>query len=392
MRIASEACVVGVGTSAFARDTGLTTTQMIAQALRAALEDAGLRHADVDGLFVNAGGDFDKMAELLGLRIGHANQFWTHGRMCAPTLQQAALNVVAGFADVIACVYAIDITERGGGFGGGRSHGHEEYREGGGAHGEMAHYGLTHPGSGAAMAWRRYCHLYGAHPEALAKVAVTTRAHARLNPQAVMRGPMTTDDYFNARWVVDPLRLFDCAVVNDGAVCVLVTRADRARDLRQKPVYLAGMQGLHAGRDEFVFAPPGLGIWQQPDAPGPRSDRRAFEMAGVGPEDIDGFYCLDSFSPLVVFALEEFGFCMPGEGAAWIEAGHGALGGKMPINTNGGHLSEGMLGGWAHQVEAVRQLRGQCGERQIADAKIVQFVMGQGVANIYSNEPLRSMK
>lgn len=386
--IRSKAALVGAGTSVFARDTGLTTTQMIAQALRAALDDCGLKKDDIDGLYVNAGGDFDKMAEQLGLNIGYAMQFWTHGRMCAPLLQQAALSVAAGLADYIACVYSIDITERGGGFGGGRSHGHEEYREGGGAHGEMAHYGLTHPGSGAAMAWQKYRHRYGATPEQLATVAVTTRAHARLNPLAVMQSPMSMDDYFSSRLVIEPLRLFDCAVVNDGAVCIIVTTAERARDLRKPAVYVAGMEGLHAGRDEFVFAPPGLGIWQQPETVNDKRSTRVYDRAGITRGDIDGFYCLDSFSPLVIFALEEFGFCKPGEGAAWIGEGHGKLGGKMPINTNGGHLSEGMLGGWAHQVEVVRQLRGECGPRQIADARVLQFSMGQGVSNIYSNEQL----
>ncbi len=384
----SKAAIAGVGTSQFARDTGLTTTQMISNALRAALDDSGLAIGDIDGLYVNAGGDFDKMAEQLGMKVGYAMQFWTHGRMCAPTLQQAALSVAAGLATHIACVYSIDISERGGGFGGGRSHGHEEYREGGGTHGEMAHYGLTHPGSGAAMAWQKYRHRYGATQEQLGAVATTTREHASLNPLALMQHTYTLEDYLASRFVIEPLRLLDCAVVNDGAVCVIVTTAERARDLRKKPVYIAGMDGLHAGRDEFVFAPPGLGIWQQPESSVAARPSRVYERAGVARADIDGFYCLDSFSPLVIFALEEFGFCKPGEAAPWVAEGNTRLGGKLPVNTNGGHLSEGMLGGWAHQVEIVRQLRGECGRRQITDARVLQFAMGQGVSNIYSNEKL----
>lgn len=306
--------------------------------------------------------------------------------MCTPIIHMAALTVAAGMARHVACVYAIDITERGGGFGGGRSHAHEEFREGGGTHGEMAYYGLTHPGSGAAMAWQKYRHRYGASDDVLATVATNTRAHACLNPGAVMRKPMTKADYFATPYVIEPLRLFDFAVVNDGAVCVIVSAAERSGDLRKPPVYIAGMQGLHAGRNEFVFAPPGLGVWQQPEEAAVRRSRQVYEMAGVSHDAIDAFYCLDSFSPLVVFCLEEFGFCKPGEGAGWIEAGNGRLGRKMPINTNGGHLSEGMLGGWGHHVEAVRQLRGECGERQVAKARVAQFAMGQGVSVIYSNE------
>lgn len=381
-----KAAVAGVGTTIFARDTGLNTIQMIAKALRSALDDCGLTFRDIDGLFVNAGGDFDKMAEQLGLKVDYAMQYWTHGRMCAPTLQQAALTVAAGLARTVACVYSIDISERGGGFGGGRSHGHEEYREGGGTHGEMAHYGLTHPGSGAAMAWRRYQQRYGATENHLAVVAKTTRDHASLNPNALMRDPYSIEDYLAARFVIEPLRLLDCAVVNDGAVCVIVTSAERAKDLRKKPVYIAGMDGLHAGRDEFVFAPPGMGVWQQPDSGAAGRALKVYERAGVSRSDLDGFYCLDSFSPLVIFALEEYGFCAPGDAADWVAEGHTRLGGTLPVNTNGGHLSEGMLGGWAHQVEIVRQLRGECGARQIADARVLQFGMGQGVTNIYSNE------
>jgi acetyl-CoA acetyltransferase len=382
----NKSAIVGVGKSEFSRDTGKGTVWQIAEALRAALEDSGLERRDIDALYVNGGGDFDKMAEQLGLQVTSANQFWLHGRMCASTLQTAALNVAAGLARHVACVYAIDISERGGGYGGGRSHAAEEFREGGGAHGEMACYGLTHPGSGAAMAWQRYKHVYGATDEALAHVAVASRSHACLNPSAMMRTPMTLNDYFASRLVIEPLRLFDFAVVNDGAVCIIVSSAERAQDCRKRPVYISGMQGLHAGREEFVFAPPGLGIWQQTATHNAARRQQAYEMAGVGHNDIDVFFCLDSFSPLVIFALEECGFCGPGEGADWVMAGNGHLDGRMPINTHGGHLSEGMLGSWSHQVEAVRQLRHECGERQVASARIAQFAMGQGVSMIYSNQ------
>ena len=384
--IGSRAAVVGVGKSRFARDTGKTTVSQLADALRAALDDSGLSHRDIDALYVNGGGDFDRTAEQLGLAVTSANQYWLHGRMSASTLTSAALAVASGMADHVACVYAIDISERGGGYGGGRSHGWEEFREGGGAHGEMACYGLTHPGSGAAMAWQKYKHRYGATDEQLAHVAVTTRAHAQLNPDAMMRTPMTMADYFASRLVIEPLRLFDFALVNDGAVCIIVSSAERARDCRKPPVYLAGMQGLHAGREEFVFGAPGLGVVQQTVGGVDVRRQRVYEMAGLARDDIDLFYCLDSFSPLVIFALEEFGFCAPGEGAAWVAAGNTARGGRMPVNTHGGHLSEGMLGSWSHHVEAVRQLRHECGERQVANARVAQFAMGQGASIVYSRE------
>ena len=382
-----KTAITGIGASAFLRDSGLGTTEMLAQALREALDDCGLRRDQVDGLAVNAGGDFDRLAEQLGLTVRHANQLWTHGRMCVPTISQAALTVAAGLADHVACLYAIDISERGGGFGGARSHGAEEFREGGGAHGELPHYGLTHPASGAAMAWQKYRHRYSAGDEQLSAVAVTQRAHAALNPAAIMRGPMTVADHLASRPVVAPLRLFDCAVVNDGAVCLIVTTTERARDLAKPPVLIAGMQGLHAGREEYVFGRPGLGVWQQTETREVRRDTQVFGMAGLGPGDIDGFYCHDSFSPLVIFGLEEFGFCAPGEAGRWIADGHGRLGGKMPVNTNGGHLSEAMMAGWGHQMEIVRQLRGAAGERQIEGAEALFYGVGQGAAMIYAKAP-----
>ncbi len=383
----NKTAIVGVGKSPFVRDSGKGTVWQIAQAMKIALDDCGLNHRDLDGLYVNGGGDFDKMAEQLGLEVTDSTQLWLHGRMSANTLQMAAHSVITGMAKYVACVYAIDISERGGGYGGGRSHAWEELREGGGAHGEMAHYGLTHPGSGAAMAWRRYMHLYGATAEHLGHVAVSARANARLNPEALMRSPMSMQDYLAARLVIEPLRLFDFAVVNDGAVCVIVSTAERAKDCRKPPVYIAGMEGLHAGRNEFVFAPPGLGVAQQSVTQPPQRRHLSRQMAGVTRDEIDLFYCLDSFSPLVLFALEEHGLCEPGQAADWFAQGHGRLGGSMPVNTHGGHLSEGMLGSWSHHVEAVRQLRHECGERQVPDVRVAQFALGQGASMIYTNQP-----
>ncbi|MBI4182806.1 MAG: thiolase family protein [Proteobacteria bacterium] len=380
----NKAAVCGIGLGPVAKDTGLGNTALIGAAVREALADCGLAKAKLDGLFVNAGVDVDRLAENLGLACRYANQAWTHGRLSGPIVQSAALACVAGLADYIACIYSIDISERGGGFGGGRSHAHEEGREGGGPHGEMPHYGLTHPGSGAAMAMRKYMARYGATAEQLGMVAVTQRAHAALNPAAMMKAPMTLADYLAARPVIEPLRLFDFCVVNDGAICVIVTTAERARDLRKPPVHIAGMQGLRAGREEFVFGRPGLGVWQQTEREDLPQVHPVFAMAGVERKDVDGLMIYDSFSPQVIFGLEEFGYVGPGEAAAWIASGNGRLDGRLPVNTHGGHLSEGMLAGWGHQLEAVRQLRGEAGARQIPDAEVIQYLMGTGVSIIYT--------
>jgi acetyl-CoA acetyltransferase len=201
------------------------------------------------------------------------------------------------------------------------------------------------------------------------------RNHARKNPRAIMREPLTLAEHQSSRIVIDPLRLFDCCLISDGAAVVLIARGDRARDLRQKPVRIVGMQGIRAGRDEFIFAPRALGINQQ-SARRPTArpvDLEAFAQAGIAREDVQGFYTYDAFSPLVLFALERFGYCEPGEAAAWVQDGRIELGGKLPVNTSGGLLSEAHVAGWNSICEMVRQLRGSAGASQIAGADVLQW-------------------
>jgi len=190
-----------------------------------------------------------------------------------------------------------------------------------------------------------------------------------------MREPLTLATHQSSRMVADPLRLFDCCLISDGAAVVLIARGDRARDLRQKPVRIVGMQGTRAGRDEFIFAPRALGINQQSArrAAARPVDLEAFAQAGVAREDVQGFYTYDAFSPLVLFALERFGYCGPGEAAAWVQDGRIELGGTLPINTSGGLLSEAHVAGWNSICEMVRQLRGEAGASQIAGAKVLQW-------------------
>ena len=187
--------------------------------------------------------------------------------------------------------------------------------------------------------------------------------------------------------VVAPLRLFDCCLVSDGAAVVLVTSAERARNLRKPPVYLSGMQGIRSGRDEFIFAPPGLVINQQ--APGrvtPKAaDAEAYRMAGIERDDIDGLYTYDAFTPLILFVLERFGFCRPGEAHEWVENGRIELGGDLPVNTSGGLLSEAHVSGWNSIAEMVRQLRREAGERQIDHARHLQWATVWGDSVILRN-------
>ncbi len=388
--IRNQVAIAGIGIGPFGRHMPESQLALGARAFKAALEDAGLERGDVDGLSIHLGWplgvDYDRVAEAFGLEIRYVNQTWLHGRFVTQALQHAALAVASGLADVVACVTAVSFTRERQILGGPGDH--EGMREEGGTHGEAPVYGLTAPAGGAALAMQRYMARYGATSEQLAAVPIALRKHALLNPLALMRKPLTLADHQSARMVVDPLRLFDCCLVSDGAAVVLVTTTERARDLRRKPVVITGMQGLRASRDEFIFAPPGLGINQQstrPMTPRP-ADLEVFRRAQVDPKDIAGFFTYDAFSPLVLFALERFGYCAAGEAADWAQGGRIELGGELPVNTSGGLLSEAHVGGWNSICEIVRQLRGDAGPRQIADARHLQWGTTWGDSIIFSKD------
>ena len=388
-----KAAIVGIGSSRFGRHLPESQLALAATAFKAALADAGLERSDIDGLSIHIGWplgvDYDQVAQAFGLEIGFVNQAWTHGRFVTASLQSAAMAVATGMAQVVACVNVLSFTRERDILGG--PHDVEGCRETGGTHAETPHYGLTAPAGGAALAMQRYMALYGATGAQLAAVPVALRAHARLNPDAVMQDPMSVADHQASRMVVDPLRLYDCCIVSDGAAVVLVTSAARARDLKQRPVLIAGMQGMRAGREEFIFAPPGLGINQQgtagpgrPDRPATR-DHAVYRAADIPREAIRGLYTYDAFSPLVLFVLERFGFCAPGEASAWVQEGRIGPGGALPVNSSGGLLSEAHVAGWNSLCEMVRQLRGEAGPRQIAAAHVLQWATVWGDSVILRN-------
>jgi len=389
LTIRDQTAIVGIGQSAYGRFLPDSQLKLGAKALRAALDDAGLARADVDGVAIHLGWplgvDYDRVAEAYGLDLRWVSQSWLHGRFVTSAIQQAAMAVACGLASVVACVTAISFTRERQILGGPGDA--EGTREDGGTHGESPPYGLTAPAGGAALAMQRYMALYGATSAELAAVPIAFRKHALKSPYAVMKKPLTFAEHQAARMVVDPLRLYDCCLITDGAAVVLVTSAERARDLKQPPVYLAGMQGLRSGRDEFIFAPRGLGLNQQPamrSQPDER-DLAVYRMAGIEHADVAGLYTYDAFSPLVLFVLERFGFCGPGEAAKWVQNGRIELDGKLPMNTSGGLLSEAHVGGWNSILEIVRQLRGAAGERQIPRARYLQWGTAWGDAVIFRN-------
>ncbi len=280
MQLSGNVAIVGIGQSEFGRFLPVSQLGLGAKALRAALADAELDRRDIDGLALHMGwplgADYDRMADVYGLEVDYVHQGWTHGRFITSALQHAAMAVACGMAKVIACITAISFTREMSILGGPGDP--EGMREQGATHAENPVYGLTSPAVGAAFAMQRYMAVYGATSAELATVPIALRKHALLSPYAVMKKPLTLAEYQASRMIVDPLHLFDCSLITDGAVVVLLTGAERARSMPKPPVYIAGMQGLRSGRSEFIFAPPGTRY--QPAAD------RAGDAAGARPRGV----------------------------------------------------------------------------------------------------------
>jgi acetyl-CoA acetyltransferase len=382
-----QTAIVGVGNSKFGRfPVSYSPLSMVVDAFRDALADSGLRKSDVDGIIINIGTplgvDYDQVAEGLGLDILMADETWTHGRQLAGVLAHAALAVDSGLANVVACVCAINWS-RGGTVGSPGQN--QDTREIGGAHFESPAYGMASPGGAFALATQTYFDRYGASGEDLARVAVTFRHHASLNPLAVRQDEITVADHQASKFICEPLRLLDYCQTTGGGCVILVARADMAGDCRKPPVYLSGFQGMRAGRKEATGARPGLGIHQQSLAepvPNPR-DLAIYQAAGIEQDAIDALFTYDAMSPAVWMALERFGFCPEGEAWQFTNDGHIALGGRLPMNTNGGLLSETHVSSWNHICEIVRQLRNECGPRQIENAEVIQWATNRGDSVIF---------
>jgi acetyl-CoA acetyltransferase len=375
VNLSGQAAILGVGASRFERRPDASVLSFAAAALEGALKDAALEKDHVDGLIVQIGSprgaDYDTVAEAFGLTPRFCGQTWGHGRFAANVLIQAAMAVATGMATRVACLMAMKNSDLGRIGEADNPFFHEQFRENGGPHGEEGHIGGASPVTGAALAFDLYCRRYGHDRELLSAIPTTFRAHAAMTDDAVYRTPMSLADYEASRLIVEPLRLLDCSPVGDGAVCVIVGGRETASSARA-PVWITGAQGLDAGRDRFIFAPVGLGVAQQSDRRLTRAQargRQVWAMAGAVPEDMDVLGLYDSFSPLPLYALEDFGFCGEGDALAWVQDGRIALGGERPCNTAGGQLSQAQMNGWGQIRELIHQLRHDAGQRQVKDAQ-----------------------
>jgi acetyl-CoA acetyltransferase len=384
-RLRGNAAIVSAGTSGFTMTVMKSTEGLVADSVKECLDGVPVTKGDVDGLIISMGYplgvNYDRTAEALGLAVPFVHETWAHGRFTNSGLQEGVMAINAGFASTVLLIAAGAWAKgrqrpRGGGGG-------EASRAAGGAHGEVPWVGLAGATGGAAMSMSRYFARYGGSSEDLGAIALAQRKHAELNPGAIMRKPISLQDYLDSPYIIEPLRRFDCSLVSEGAVCLLMTSAERARDLSDSPVYLTGTQTIRAGRNEHSFGLPGQGIFTM-DEYTYEADDTALSMAGVDLGDVDTIGIYDAFSVQTLVTLERMGFCKPGEGLSWIQDGRIELGGELPLNTSGGHLSEAHVGGWNQVVELVRQLQGRCGARQVHGAEVAMYAHSAGDATIFA--------
>ena len=330
-----------------------------AEAARNALADAGLKKDDVDAVFSAGLWMGSETAEYLGIRPRYVDGTQIGGCSFIAHVQHAMAAIAAGIVDVALVTHGESGASRVGmpGTRFGPDSTRLQFE---------APFGLAGPPTGYALAAARHMHEFGTTSEQLAELAVSTRKWAQLNPRAMMRDPLTVADVLASRMIAWPLHLLDCCLVTDAGGAVLVTSADRARDLAKKPVYVLGTG--EASTHVMVSQMPDYARWEAAEMSG----ARAFEMSGIEHADVDVAMFYDAFTIVPVMGLEALGFCKRGEGGAFVSGGRTAPGGAFPMNTNGGGLSythSGMYGMFT-LIEAVRQLRGECGPRQIADAAI----------------------
>ncbi|MBM4269813.1 MAG: lipid-transfer protein [Deltaproteobacteria bacterium] len=374
-----RAAIVGIGATEFSKESGRSEMQLAVEAIRAALDDAGLAPSDVDGMSVFTMENNPEIQVMRNLGFGDLRFFsrvhYGGGAACATTLQ-AAMAVATGVADVVVCYRAMN--ERSGRrFGAGVQDRAFAATAEGSSYSWYSPFGLTTPASWVAMFAQRYLHDYGATTEDFGRVAVADRKHAANNPKAwFYEQPITLEDHQKSRWIVEPLRLLDCCQESDGGQAIIVTRPDRARDLKQKPVLIrAAAQGAGAQqhmmtsyyRDDFTGLPE-MGVVA----------RELWSSSGIGPQDVQTAVLYDHFTPFVLVQLEEFGFCKRGEAKDFVRDGHLEMGGRLPTNTHGGQLGEAYIHGMNGVAEGVRQVRGTS-VNQVTGAEHVLVTAGTGV-------------
>lgn len=367
-----EAAIAGIGHTEFSKSSGRSELQLAAECSKAACDDAGIDPADIDGMltFTLDNSDDILLSRCLGVSdLAYTARLPGGGAASVATVQQAMALVNAGLCENVLIWRAMN--ER------------SQYRFGqpvdmetafapGGGTGSLhwcMPYGAQTPASWEALTAQRYMQKFGVTNEDFGRVSVVQRKHAATNPGSwFYNRPITLDDHQASKWVIEPvLRLFDCCQESDGGVALLVTSMDRARDLKQKPVHIAGAcQSIPREVEVISNYYHGADLARMPEAEG--TARRLFEQTGMSPDDMQLAMLYDAFTPQVFKQLEAFGFCGEGEGSDFVADGHIEHGGKLPVNTNGGLIGEAYIHGMNNITEAVRQIRGDAAN-QVDDAE-----------------------
>lgn len=365
MRLRDKVVISGVGETQYVRapGSGKTPIRLQMEAALAAIADAGLSPKDIDGLIPFAIGPL--VAEDFVTNFGIADLNFSAltpmgGASATASLQCAAAVIASGV-----CRHVLISLGRNG-YSGNRITSRIAQMPQFRVVGEFeVPSGAVAPAQFYAPMARRHMELYGTTSRQLAEIAVTMRGHALLNGNAVMKEPMTIEEHQASRLISDPLRLYDCSLESDGAACVVLSAADHVQDMPKPAVYLSGVGEGHPDSPSTISQRDDILAFGTAKAA-----RKAFRMAGVTPADIDVAEIYDCFTFIVLRQLEELGFCAPGEGGSFVQDGGIALGGRLPVNTHGGLLSQAHVGGMNHIVELVRQLRGEAGRAQVKDAEL----------------------
>ena len=374
--------IVGIGETKFGTLPGFTNTALFIQSIKNTIEDVGLTNKDVDGLLCSQPSRDTEMffslrlGEKMGLRLKYTSDMYLGGATPISMVQHAVMAINAGLCNTVVCSYA-GSSRSGRGHGLGASLPHESPENE-----FMSPFGQVAPMHGYAMACQRHMYEFGTTSKQLGAIAVACRKHASMTENAQQRQPITIGDYMNSKMYCDPFRLLDICQVTDGGAAVVVTSIERAKNLKHKPIYVSGMGNRH----------PGWGIGQATSMTttgAKESSEMAYKMAGMTPKDIDIAEIYDCFTYTLLVTLEDYGFCEKGEGGPFVEGGRIEIGGELPVNTSGGLLSQGHLEGMNHITEAVRQLRGDCGPRQVKNAEVAIVSGNGGILSTHSTLILR---
>ncbi len=374
-----KTAIVGIGWTEYTKNSGVSVLTLALRAAKRAIADSGLETKDIDGVVTFALGDSvgaAMVATHLGLPVlHHLTDISSGGSAGCLVIARAAMAVATGQANNVLVFRAMN-----GASGVSYSAGDRtaiRAATGAGSDAEpqfLAPYGALLAQQYFSWLTRRHMIKYGTTTKQLGAVAISTRKHACLNERAMMRSPMTWEDYEKSPWICEPLRLFDCCLTSDGACALVVTSAERARNLKHPPVYITA-----AAEGSGPYSRGGMWANYLPDHAECYAKYVApllWQRAGMEPKDIDIAEIYDCFTYSVICQLEDFGFCKKGEGGPFVEGGRIGLGGELPVNTHGGLLSEAYIHGLNSAVEAVSQLRGEAGARQVKAAETALVTAG----------------